>query len=83
MAHEAAGDCVRIAESRDVGLADLTDAELAGVHPALSPEVRDVLTVEGSIASRDAHGGTAPARVAEQRGRVGDVLAELRSWYAQ
>ena len=58
VAHEAAGDCVRIAESRGVGLESLTDSELAGVHPALSPEVRDVLTVEGSIASRDAYGGT-------------------------
>jgi argininosuccinate lyase len=80
VAHEAAGDCVRVAESRGVGLEDLTDEELAGVHSALSPEVRDVLTVEGSIASRDAHGGTAPARVAEQRARVADVLTTLRDW---
>ncbi len=82
VAHEAAGDCVRIAESRGVGLASLTDSELAGVHPALSPEVRDVLTVEGSIASRDAPGGTAPARVAEQRARITEALADLRSWFA-
>ena len=83
VAHEAAGDCVRIAESRGVGLESLTDEELAGVHPALSPEVRDVLTVEGSIASRDAFGGTAPSQVAAQRARVADVLADLRSWFAQ
>ncbi|HEY0451446.1 argininosuccinate lyase [Actinophytocola sp.] len=83
VAHEAAGDCVRIAESRGVGLESLTDSELAGVHPALSPEVRDVLTVEGSIASRDAYGGTAPVRVAEQRARVSDVLADVRNWFAQ
>jgi argininosuccinate lyase len=82
VAHEAAGDCVQLAESRGVGLEDLTDAELASVHSALSPEVRDVLTVEGSIASRDAFGGTAPARVAEQRARVDDVLADLRSWWS-
>jgi argininosuccinate lyase len=81
VAHEAAGDCVRIAESRGVGLADLTDAELTGVHPALSPEVRDVLTVAGSIASRDAYGGTAPSRVAEQRARVGEVVGELRAFF--
>ena len=66
MAHEAAGGCVRAAEARGVGLADLTDAELAGVHPALTPAVREVLTVEGSIASRNARGGTAGERVAEQ-----------------
>ena len=83
VAHEAAGDCVRIAEARGTGLGELTDEELAGVHPALSPEVRDVLTVEGSIASRDALGGTAPARVGEQRARVTDALGDLRSWFAQ
>ncbi|OLF09903.1 argininosuccinate lyase [Actinophytocola xanthii] len=83
VAHEAAGDCVRIAESRGVGLDELTDEELTGVHPALSPEVRDVLTVEGSVASRDAFGGTAPTRVAEQRAAVPEVLGELRRWYAQ
>jgi argininosuccinate lyase len=83
VAHEAAGDCVRIAESRGVGLESLTDKELAGVHPALSPEVRDVLTVEGSIASRDAFGGTAPSQVAAQRARVADALADLRRWFAQ
>jgi argininosuccinate lyase len=82
VAHEAAGDCVRIAESRGVGLESLTDEELAGVHPALSPEVRDVLTVEGSIAARDAFGGTAPVRVEEQRARVDAVLADLRGWFA-
>jgi argininosuccinate lyase len=82
VAHEAAGDCVRIAESRGVGLAELTDDELTGVHPALSPEVRDVLTVEGSISSRDAYGGTAPSRVAEQRAGVTEVLADLQNWLA-
>ncbi|MFJ8960687.1 argininosuccinate lyase [Lentzea sp. NPDC102401] len=66
VAHEAAGACVRAAESRGVGLEDLTDDEFLAISPALTSEVRSVLTVEGSIASRDAHGGTAPARVREQ-----------------
>jgi argininosuccinate lyase len=72
VAHEAAGGCVRAAEARGVGLEDLTDAELAAVHPALTPDVREVLTVAGSIASRAARGGTAGVRVAEQ-------LADLRA----
>ncbi|MGZ3143465.1 argininosuccinate lyase [Lentzea chajnantorensis] len=66
VAHEAAGACVRAAESRGVGLEDLTDEEFAAISPALTPSVRSVLTVEGSIASRNAHGGTAPPRVREQ-----------------
>ena len=34
-----------------------------------------MLTVHGSIASRDAHGGTAPDRVAEQTDRLVDAVA--------
>jgi argininosuccinate lyase len=80
VAHEAAGGCVRVAEARGAGLEDLSDAELAGVHPALTPAVREVLTVEGSIASRNARGGTAGERVVEQLDRVRLVSADHRAW---
>ena len=53
-------------------LPDLTDEQLAAISPHLTPEVRSVLTVEGSVASRSGRGGTAPVRVREQ-------LDELRS----
>ncbi|TQM83869.1 argininosuccinate lyase [Saccharothrix saharensis] len=79
VAHEAAGECVRVAEGRGVGLEDLTDEEFATISPALTPEVRSVLTVEGSIASRDAHGGTAPDRVAEQLKRLRDKVSVVRN----
>ncbi|APU16342.1 MULTISPECIES: argininosuccinate lyase [Actinoalloteichus] len=82
VAHEAAGACVRAAEARGVGLADLTDEELVEISPALTPEVREVLNVAGSIASRDAHGGTAPQRVAEQFSRLTAVVADHRAWAA-
>jgi len=42
--------------------------------------VREVLTVAGSIASRDAHGGTAGVRVAEQLAGVRSTAAEHRAW---
>ena len=71
VAHELAGACVRAAEARGVELAELTDEEFSAISPALTPQVRLVLTVEGSVASRDGRGGTAPARVRDQ-------LAELR-----
>lgn len=80
VAHEAAGACVRVAEARGVGLEDLTDDELAAVDPALTPQVREVLTVEGSIASRNARGGTAGVRVAEQLATLRETAAALRSW---
>ena len=79
-AHEAAGRCVRMAESRGVGLGDLSDGELAAIHPELTPDVRAVLTVAGSIASRDAPGGTAPQRVAEQLARARERAALHRQW---
>ncbi len=72
VAHEVAGACVRRCEELGIGLDELTDEQLAEIDARLTPEVRDVLTVEGSVASRDARGGTAPDRVAEQ-------LAELRA----
>ncbi|MPY80546.1 MAG: argininosuccinate lyase [Actinophytocola sp.] len=83
VAHEASGECVRVAESRDAGLDELTDDELAAINPALSPAVREVLTVSGSIASRDAYGGTAPVRVAEQLGRVEKRVSDARAWSGQ
>lgn len=79
IAHEAAGEAVRVAEARGAGLEDLTDDELAAIHPGLTGEVRGVLTTEGSVGSRNARGGTAPERVAEQRELVLARLNVLRS----
>lgn len=84
VAHEVAGACVRACEQHEppVELWDLTDEELAAVSEHFTPEVRAVLTVEGSVASRSARGGTAPVRVAEQLGRARARAVELRAWIA-
>ncbi|HEY6795915.1 MAG TPA: argininosuccinate lyase [Kineosporiaceae bacterium] len=79
-AHEIAGACVRECERRGVGLHDLDDAGLAAISPHLTPAVRAVLDVAGSLASRDGRGGTAPVRVTEQRDRLTDRLGALRGW---
>ncbi len=78
VAHEAAGAAVRAAEARGVGLDELTDAELAQISDALTPDVRDVLTVDGSVSSRDARGGTAPVQVAKQLAVVRETSDKLR-----
>jgi argininosuccinate lyase len=83
LAHEAAGACVRTAEARGVGLEELTDAELAHASPALTPKVREVLTVAGSIGSRDGRGGTAPGRVAEQLTQLRAVVDDAREWISK
>lgn len=79
-AHEASGACVRIAEERGVDLVDLTDEELMGVDKRLTPEVREVLTIDGAVASRTTKGGTAGVRVAEQRETVREHAAAARKW---
>lgn len=79
-AHEASGACVQIAEARGVDLVDLSDEELAGVDKRLLPAVRDVLTIDGAVASRSTKGGTAGVRVAEQRERVDEIAAEFKKW---
>jgi argininosuccinate lyase len=79
-AHRAAGACVRLAESRGVELAELSEMELAAVHPELTIDVRRVLNVAGSINSRDSYGGTAPDRVAEQLQRTRRAADGHRSW---
>jgi len=79
-AHEIAGACVRLCEERGIELWDLTDADLTSLSTRLRPPVRSVLTVQGSMASRSATGGTAPQRVAEQLDAVRGVAGWHRAW---
>ncbi|WP_127842213.1 argininosuccinate lyase [Actinomyces wuliandei] len=77
-AHEVAGACVRACEQRGCELWDLSEEDLQGIDPRLGPGVREVLSVEGSVAARSAHGGTAPVRVVEQLARAVERSAGLR-----
>jgi argininosuccinate lyase len=65
-AHEISGALVQFCEANGLDLDDPTDEQYASISPLLTGELREVLTVESSVASRDGAGGTAPARVAEQ-----------------
>ena len=75
VAHELSGACVQVCEQRGIELWDLSDDDFAAISPHLTPDVRSVLSVGGSIASRDARGGTAQARVTEQLGELRRRLA--------
>ncbi|WP_117197950.1 argininosuccinate lyase [Nocardiopsis sp. TNDT3] len=77
-AHEIAGACVRVCEERGIDLLDLGDDDLAAVSEHLTPAVREVLSVSGSLASRSDKGGTAPVRVAEQLEKLRSVVEEHR-----
>ena len=80
IAHELAGECVRVCESRGIELHELSDTDLAAISPHLRPGVREVLTVAGSLESRSAVGGTAPARVGEQLAQVRAAAERLLRW---
>ncbi|MGD9540698.1 argininosuccinate lyase [Methylocystis sp.] len=62
-AHHVTGRIVALAETRGVGLEELTLEELRTVEPRINAEVFDVLGVEKSAQSRRSFGGTAPDNV--------------------
>jgi argininosuccinate lyase len=78
-ANEVAGAAVRRCEELGCDLPDLTDDQLAEVSSHLTSGVRDVLTVEGSVSSRDGRGGTAPVRVREQLAELVERTAVARA----
>ncbi|MHA6511465.1 argininosuccinate lyase [Tessaracoccus sp. Z1128] len=82
VAHEVAGEAVRYCESRSLTLQDLTVEDLPAISPVLDASVLDVLTVEGSVASRDGRGGTAPSRVREQTRELRAAQAALAEFVA-
>jgi argininosuccinate lyase len=73
-AHEIAGEAVRYCEERGIELTDLTAAQVVEISPELTPDVIAVLSVTGSIDSRDGRGGTATVRVREQLAELREVL---------
>ena len=76
-AHEISGEAVRVCEEQGVELWDLTDEQFAAISPHLTPGVRQVLTVAGSLASRGSQGGTAPEAVQRQLAELERQLAEV------
>jgi argininosuccinate lyase len=81
-AHEIVGHLVVWCQVQDCELAEVSDADLAKISPLLTPDVREVLTVDGALAARSSRGGTAPVRVAEQLGRLRTVVDDQAAWAA-
>jgi argininosuccinate lyase len=69
-AHEAVARAVREAERLGVDLAALPLATLKRFSPSIGPEVKKILTPEGSVAARNHVGGTAPVQVRAAIGRA-------------
>ncbi len=65
-AHEITGKLVAHCERNGLDLHEVPDADMAQISPMLTPDVRDVLSVGGSIKARQGAGGTALPRVLDQ-----------------
>ena len=74
-AHEAVALAVRFAEQRNCDLSDLKLEELQQFSPLIADDVYSVLTLEGSLASRNHIGGTAPQQVEAAIARARKHLA--------
>src|SRR5580698_6670632 len=81
-AHEVVGHLVVWCQVNDCDLPDVSDADLAKISEHLTPDVRQVLTVEGALAARKGYGGTAPERVAEQIAALRATVDEHAAWAA-
>ena len=73
-AHDIVGRVVRLASERGCDIADLSLDELKSFSDVISQDVYEVLTLEGSIASRNHVGGTAPEQVLKQVARWEEIF---------
>jgi argininosuccinate lyase len=75
-AHETVAVAVRFAEQRSCDLSAISLAELQHFSALIGEDVYQVLTLEGSLASRNHTGGTAPQQVAAAIARARASLTE-------
>ncbi|GAB4121107.1 MAG: argininosuccinate lyase [Sideroxydans sp.] len=73
-AHEVVALAVRHAEQQGRDLADLKLEELQRFSPLIAEDIYNVLTLEGSVASRNHTGGTAPQQVEAAIARARQLL---------
>jgi argininosuccinate lyase len=73
-AHEAVAQAVRFAEQRGCDLCDISISEFQQFSALISADVYDSLSLEGSMASRNHIGGTAPQQVEAAIARAREYL---------
>lgn len=76
-AHEIVGGLVAMCEEQGIELHEVTDEQLASVSVHLTPSLRSVMSAEASVARKSGVGGTAPARVAQQRAELVEIMTQL------
>jgi argininosuccinate lyase len=75
-AHEAVALAVKHAVKKGCDLADLPLEELQQFSPLITQDIFSVLTLEGSLASRNHIGGTAPSQVKQAISRARQYLGQ-------
>jgi argininosuccinate lyase len=75
-AHEVVGKAVAMGVSTGKDLSELSLQELQQFSDKIEADVFDVLTLEGSVESRNHTGGTAPEQVKQAVSRARDELAD-------
>jgi argininosuccinate lyase len=78
-AHHVTGQLVAAAAAGNVGLEELTLADMQRVEPRITGEIFSVLSLDKSVASRTSYGGTAPQNVREQAQKWLDRLGQGRN----
>jgi argininosuccinate lyase len=79
-AHEVTGRLVAWCAAHGRELHEATDQQLAAVSAHLTPQVREVLSVDAALAARRTPGSAGPGPVAEQLAAVVEALAGWRAW---
>lgn len=74
--HEVVGKSVAYGIEQGKDLSEMTLEELKQFSDVIEQDVFDVLTLEGSVAARNHHGGTAPNQVRAAAGRARQLLSE-------
>jgi len=81
-AHEIVGHLVVWCQVNEVSMDEVSDVNLANISPHLTPDVREVLNVDGALAARKGFGGTAPVRVKEQLAALRGTVDDGAAWAA-
>lgn len=79
-AHEVSGACVKLADSLNLEVHELSDAQLQSVHKLLPGDIRNVLSAHGATASRTSISGTSESSVSAQLNTLGAANMKAREW---
>ncbi len=78
-AHEVVGKTVKYAISQNKQLDELSLHELQNFSPSIEKDVFEILSLQGSVASKETYGGTSPAQVALQVERGHQRMSKFKT----